>query len=271
MPIQFTDHYKDYNGGSHFSVTNEEPFLHAYLLDKYTGGKTFPKAGVIASGGEIPLLAIAPVCDSVVAIDHNYGSLAFAAAKILLLETLGPRELYERMLYAHERGLVVALFASVSKDLPDVLRPHFDKVLSDYYSCSTLRKYWSYFPLAMIERGAAHCHKIHLVHGDFNDLVEFGAPFDLLYVSNATSTSHYPRGSKNSGYGAGGLKPNFKTLATDGCIVIHTAGDREPHVALKECEPLGPSVSSTQDMTWHYHLLRYSAKSAELKKTKKAA
>lgn len=173
--MKFVDHYPTFNA-SGYAFTNEEPVLFAKALDE--SGRTFQRAASICSGGEVPLQIIAPRVQELIAIDHSYAALAAAMTKALLLRHLGAKDFRNHIMNGAQFSK--DLVTTVQKDLPSVLQQrwrYFD------YTAPHFQSYWT-LEEAHLQTILDSLDKITFVHGDLNDLPNFGT-FDLLYISNA--------------------------------------------------------------------------------------
>lgn len=163
-----------YKGSSCYAVVNESIAVWRKLLD----GISVERAASICSGGEVSFFSILPCVEKeLVLIDHAYGSLYYAIGKYGIIETQGAEKAYE--LYTQdvftkevEDGIIEA-----NKGLPTANPRH-------RYGGTSTGRVWRTITQEDVASFATCMDKVQFLHGDLNDLEEFG-PFDLLYLSNA--------------------------------------------------------------------------------------
>jgi hypothetical protein len=185
-----------------YTATNEDIEIHKRLLARISG--RLATVASIASGGEVPLLCLLPKCDSIIAIDHSYRAIISCYIRLILLQTVGARQLTEWLaeLDVHGTQPWTTPYQNLYKKflerieftrhyLPDGLKGKvgtFDfssKSLRaiDSEGLFGLRRWWK-----LTEEQANFIidimMKVTFVHGDFLDLKNKYPPFDLLYISN---------------------------------------------------------------------------------------
>jgi hypothetical protein len=164
------------------------------VLKELIRGRIYNKAGSIASGGEMPILILLPVCKEVVAIDHSYRSLAACYLKVLLLDALGPEKLYE-VLRVNNSPLFIETCKQFNDMIPAGIMKHAGAVAGypGNYTVATLagsiygemRREWLLLPKTVLAAAYRRLERLTFVHGDLvNDLPKYGK-FNLLYMSNA--------------------------------------------------------------------------------------
>lgn len=198
---KFIDLHPHYDGHG-FAACNEDVALHRRLLDKIDGH--LGKVASIASGGEIPFLALLPKATSVLAVDHSYRALASCFMKVILLQTVGLRRMkelftptydyrgegYEAFLdqVAFTRHYMPPEVAKVASFAPILTPPYYYKswvktILEPGEGYKGTRDNWLELSQEEADFISANCDRVTLIHGDFTDLAS-EAPFDLLYISN---------------------------------------------------------------------------------------
>lgn len=184
---RFEDVHPAFDAGDNYRVTNEEPELFREILR----GKSLHRTGGIASAGEVPLFALLPYSESVVAVDHTYRSLAVCYIKALLLDALGAEGCRALLLDKSYQEFLTAL-QSLHPKMPAVLQsqmlfaPQPPTFTEDDWR--KIRKEWVITPLSLMRRARRRLGKLTLIHGDLTDLNTRG-PFDALYISNAMDKS----------------------------------------------------------------------------------
>lgn len=174
-----------HNGSSGFFCSNEEPALWRWLIQE----EKFDYTGAIASSGDVLLSTLLPRSKRLFAVDHNYGSLAAAFTKAVLLDKLGARAFMATILERPEVELQKALTTEIKDELPEALR---SKVLNVVGSTQELRRIWASTSLTDLEAARKRLEQLTLIHGDIMDLSRHGR-MDCLYVSNAVDSSHNDR------------------------------------------------------------------------------
>lgn len=193
--LKFEDRYADFIGTSPHIQTNESVDAFIKLLDGL--GRRFRRAGAICSGGEVPLIVLAPRCEEVLAIDHVYRPLAVAYTKALLLA-----DGKEKALVANTKEEFEAAWNAVKPRLPEKLVGHWPAGMyyeykygpdgRGYYdppptanmmtvSHHTFAHEWAKYAEEWIQAARTSVAKVQFLHGDFTDLP---GTFDLLYLSN---------------------------------------------------------------------------------------
>jgi hypothetical protein len=159
----------------------------------------------IASGGEVPLLCLLPRCDSIIAIDHSYRAIISCYIRLILLQTVGARQLTEWLaeLDVHvnqpwtttpDQDLYKKFLERIEFTrhyLPDGLKGKvgtFDFLSNSRHAIDNeglngLCRWWK-----LSEEQANfiidNMMKVTFVHGDFLDLKDKYPQFDLIYISN---------------------------------------------------------------------------------------
>lgn len=170
------------------------------------GKRRFDNVGTIASGGEIPLFVMLPRAASVVAVDHSYRSLYVTFMKALLFQSMSLPKLRRLTENANAYTPFAEACAKLEHMLPEVLRTKHTMVGTTknsynapitYADYPAIRREIYHTPSAAVWLGLRNLENLTLIHGDLTDLSGYGAPFDLLYVSNATDhtnrTKLYPK------------------------------------------------------------------------------
>lgn len=170
-------------------------------LKQLVAGRKLKKAGGICSGGEVPLTVLLPNCTGpVVAVDHSLHSLYAAMTKALMLEKLTTQELH-KLLEPDQYAKLEAAWIQFQKDLlaelPEVLRPAFQEVVTNFISLNSFQKYWMPPNLSVEELNTARerLENLTFVYGDLTALTKFGK-FQVVYLSNAME--HIPKFCKGS-------------------------------------------------------------------------
>lgn len=203
-----------YNAGQGYTGTNEEPDVHRRLLK----GMSFRRAASISSGGEVALFAILPhVGKELVLFDHSYQALSSSMTRALVLKDLGAKAT-KALFESGNQDEITGAFKKVTPLLPEGLKKYpFPQYPTSYYASADRREF-HYTPLSVLRRVWSKLDKLSFVHGDFVDLKDKG-PFDLLYISNATShigrTNSYP------------LRENIEALVKPGGYVLSTVNVNE--------------------------------------------
>lgn len=174
-------------------------------LKQHVAGMKLKKAGGICSGGEVPLTVLLPNCTGpVVAVDHSLHSLYAAMTKALMLEKLTTQELHKLLepdQYAKQYAELEVAWKQFQKDLlaelPEALRPAFQKVANPYISLNSFQRYWMPPNLSVEELNTARerLENLTFVYGDLTALTKFGK-FQVVYLSNAME--HTPKFGKGS-------------------------------------------------------------------------
>lgn len=190
----FEDLHPSFNGSTQFRCTNEEMVLHERLLDD----AKFEVAGGISGAGEVPIAVLLPRSKKVFAVDHNYGSLAVAYLKALLLDSLGGRG-FKALILEQTHTDLAAACRKVQAEMPEILRVQVVWE-GDYPTLSSgcyqeIRREWAMIPDTVVERARRNLANLTLAHGDLRDLRRFW-PLECLYVSNAVGEYHTDRYSK---------------------------------------------------------------------------
>lgn len=220
MPLpSFEDRHAAYTATG-YSVTNEEPVLFNTLLKN----RTFKKVAAISSAGEVPLIVLIPrTREQLVLVDHSYKSLATTYLKIVLLRTLGAREL-RRLLTSGQPTMIREKIEAAAAEVPTPLQPSLDRYnLNDGELNYNLRREWYFTPLDKLREAARRLEQItiSMVHGDLLDIAD-SAPFDLLYISNALDGAHRRRN------GTSLTPPLIDPLVGPRGIVLSTGGRSIP-------------------------------------------
>lgn len=170
-------------------------------LKQHVAGRKLKKAGGICSGGEVPLTVLLPNCTGpVVAVDHSLHSLYVAMTKALMLEKLTTQELH-KLLGLNQHQELEAAWKQFQKDLlvelPETLRPAFQKVANPYVSLDSFQRYWMPPNLSVEELNTARerLENLTFVYGDLTALTKFGK-FQVVYLSNAME--HTPKFGKGN-------------------------------------------------------------------------
>lgn len=198
MRIRYRDDSIMQDGGHTYQATNEAPEILTKLLDKIDPAFKIKNVGSICSGGEIPILFLAPRYENVIAVDNSRGSLMWAILKAQLLRNLpvadvrkllgtGPLDITNNDLLKigrrlARRGLAITGYNNVMLDVTGI---------------------WSKLTDSQLTAAAQSLGKIQFVHGDMILVWEKAAKdlggLDLIYTSNAMAFSTSPTvGSRSS-------------------------------------------------------------------------
>lgn len=183
---RFEDVHPDWNAGTSYPVTNEEPEV---FNQDILGKRTFKKAGGICSGGEIAFFTMLPRSEEVIVIDHSYTSLTAAFLKAVLLGQLGARELKRMCINVTWDEVNVkkefdVAYAEALKTLPPPLVKYGPDRISSH-DMREMRKVFRHVSLSVMRKAEQSLDRLTILHGDLLlDLPKFG-PFDLFYMSNA--------------------------------------------------------------------------------------
>lgn len=260
MPLpQFRD-LNPYNIHCSYKVTNEETIVHQMLLKGLK--MKFKRAGGIASGGEIPLLTLLPLCEEVSMIDHSMGALAICYLKAAMLAALGPRGMMSLFVDKGHKEFTVEAQKAI-EHLPSELRAfiYFGSSTNKFSATITetdykeIRREWFYTPFAALVAASKKLHKLTLLHGDLTtDLPALatgdgGRKFDCLYISNAIE--HTGRDGKKF------TLPALSPIVEEGGVLFGTRAYGS--VADKydsDWELLKSVPQFRSSFQWHYNLYR---------------
>ena len=184
IPLFKYEDKHSYASNTHYSVTNECSKIQA----NYLKGKRFNLSGGIASGGEIPLLALLTRSKRCVVVDHSYTSLGAFYLKALMIQKYGGLE-FVRLMETYPTFLAAA--RSVLPLIPDQFKVQMEPSPAPEYSnrisnsiLIEMRVHWkAAHPMTLASLKDA-LPRLTLVHGDLTDLAAYGK-FDALYLSNA--------------------------------------------------------------------------------------
>jgi hypothetical protein len=190
---------------------------------KLVKGLHVNRAAAICSSGEVGLIALLPtVRKELVLVDHSYASLSVAMLKYTMLRELGARETRRLLTESDSHKELSKNITKFLKKLPKEVQEAYRGVVmkrggsegpfviqpsprvdynridpkTGWYAelpsveppkvSSMLTREWDRLPQRDILRCTYKLDKVKFLHGDLSDLVERG-PFDLLYISNATT------------------------------------------------------------------------------------
>lgn len=168
-----------------YSSTNEPVTYHQVTINTLlASGKDHIAS--ICSGGDLPIMMIPFVKQSMQVVDHAKKSMIWAMLKVLLLNNLGAERCKRLMTGPWENfdaaakpllpllpGDIAACYCSIRE--PFRSDQHWDGI----------QHVWNQLTLPELAAAVHHLHKITFVHGDFNlDLAPPEGGFDAAYVSN---------------------------------------------------------------------------------------
>ena len=269
MRIRYRDDDILTDGGHGYSATNEAPEALTKLIDKIDPAFKVENVGSICSGGEIPILVLAPRYPNVIAVDNSRGSLMWAILKAQMLRNLDPADVQK---------IFSAPLDLTNADLQKIARRLVRRglALSGYQGPSTrnITDIWSKVMPAELTVAAQSLGNIQFVHGDMALTWEKEAALvgglDLIYTSNAmTFGAPANKGAfwpvkkfadilKPGGYVLSTSDPNYGTAG-------HNGGVNNPYgIAMStipaEFDIIAAGTASrtvyTDGMNWQYWLGR---------------
>ena len=184
LPV-FEDRYPNFDGNRAYLHTNEEPDVFRALLMEE--GRPLVRTGGICSGGDVPMLALLPLSQEVVAIDHCYKSLGAAYMKALLLADLGPVLLTDLLRVSNFSSIANSM-GTLMPQVPSKLQAGAESLWKSFtptslYAVETMYKHWvTNTPQSVLKDAYDKLDRIKFVHGDLRDL---DGQFDIVYTSNA--------------------------------------------------------------------------------------
>lgn len=271
MRIRYRDDSLLQDGGNGYYATNEDPETLIKLLDKVDPGFKIKNVGCICSGGEVPLLVMAPRFENVTAVDNSRASLMWAMLKANLLRELPSKDV-KTILSAPSIDITNAEVVKIASRLRR-------RGLSFQSATGPdLNGIWSKLTEAEIDKIAKSMGNIQFVHGDmvltWEKVAKEVGGLDLIYTSNAmTFQSPHNPGIDSKGTGKGGAWPNqrFADLLAPGGYILATT---DPNQNTQYYGPIATtytspfdivhSVSSNRNtytggMNWAYYLARKKA------------
>lgn len=172
--INFIDWRPEFKGNEHYQSSNEHlPTLRG-LAEKHGPYRT---TGGICSSGDVFLTSILPFAKRYVAVDHNYGSLAIAMLKVLLLSHHSITAVM-KLLQPHTYDLA-PIMTELQKELPDC--PALKGFTCSSHWCND----WLMAGEANLAKAKERLNEITFIHGDLRDLKQAEPHYDLIYLSNA--------------------------------------------------------------------------------------
>jgi hypothetical protein len=190
---KFIDKHPAFKAEGFIKINEEPPYFNLAL-----GSLRFRKSAAIISAGEILLFNILPRSRVVVGIDHSYRSIAITLTKCIMLDKLGPGGMID-FLATSSHNSFVAKAKECAQELPDeALKTAINLAGATTYSTYStpvfsfadsavfysVRSLWLNQPRRIIEQVHRRMEQMVLIHGDLQDLKDYGR-FDSLYISNA--------------------------------------------------------------------------------------
>lgn len=205
---KFIDHHPAFTT-SGYAVTNEEPEMFNEIL----GDIKVPRAACIASGGEVLLSVIFRRATKVVAVDHSYKSLAASYTKMVLFQSLAPKEVLE-LLKKENYDELKPYFGEARNYIPEAIK-NMEPYGFSPYELAQLRREWCGKFVRLPKLSGRSARKVTFVHGDLRDVTKLYGTFDMFYASN--TMDHSGRDLKRPTY------KDFATLLNPGGLLLYTS------------------------------------------------